>query len=247
MNLLLDMGNSRTKWALEQNGSLFQLGVGDTTALLQAWQNLPKPDGILGCSVVSDEQQAAIATIARQLWALSVQWLQPELETLGVRNHYDATRLGPDRWAAVLGAHSLFPGKALVIVSAGTAQVVDALTAEGDFLGGSIQPGYQLMKRSLAGGTARLPLASGAFATFPVTTDGAIETGCLNALSGAIDAMVSNLLATGQPEVHVVLTGGDAWRIAPLLRNEVTMVDNLPLYGLAALAKSSVNNGVLTQ
>ncbi|MBP9942634.1 MAG: type III pantothenate kinase, partial [Comamonas sp.] len=42
------------------------------------------------------------------------------------------------------------------------------MTAAGDFLGGSIQPGYQLMKTALAGGTARLPLASGAWAAFPV-------------------------------------------------------------------------------
>lgn len=75
--------------------------------------------------------------LARQLWDLPVQWLLPEREALGVRNHYDATRLGPDRWAAILGARGLFPGKTLVVVSVGTAQVVDALTAAGDFLGGS--------------------------------------------------------------------------------------------------------------
>lgn len=239
MNLLLDLGNSRTKWALAQEADISRAGASVLTELAQAWKDLPKPDGILGCSVVSPEQQAAVAALARQLWDLPVQWLQPEPQALGVRNHYDTSRLGPDRWAAVLGAHYLFPGKALVVVSVGTAQVVDALTAEGDFLGGSIQPGYQLMKAALAGGTARLPLASGTFADFPVTTDDAIETGCLNALSGAVEVMVMRLGAAGQREVHVVLTGGDAWRIAPLLKGEVSMADNLPLYGLAALAASN--------
>ena len=242
MNLLLDLGNSRIKWALAQGGKFVRQGASDWSGLTPAWLALPKPGSILGCSVVSDAQRAAVETLAWQLWNLPVQWLQPEPEALGVRNHYDITRLGPDRWAAVLGAHDLFPGKALVVVSAGTAQVVDALTAAGDFLGGSIQPGYQLMKTALAGGTARLPLAAGAWAAFPAATDDAIETGCLNALSGAIEAVAQRLLAAGQREVQVVLTGGDAWRIASRLKGEVSIVDNLPLYGLAALAAS---NGAL--
>lgn len=75
-------------------------------------------------------------------------------------------------------------------------------------------------------------------------TDDAIETGCLSALSGAIEAMAMRLLAAGQHEVHVVLTGGDAWRIAPLLKGDVSIVDNLPLYGLAALAAA---NGALSR
>ncbi|SFO01332.1 type III pantothenate kinase [Formivibrio citricus] len=236
MNLLLDLGNTRIKWAQERDGKLSLTGASNLNGLAQAWQTLPRPDGVMGCSVVSADVQVMVEERARQSWGLPVKWLRPCPEALGVRNHYDASRLGPDRWAAVLGARSLFPGKALVVVSAGTAQVVDVLTAAGDFLGGSIQPGYQLMKAALAGGTARLPLAIGCHVAFPVSTDDAIETGCLNALSGAVEIMRQRLQAVGQREVHVVLTGGDASRIVPLLEGEVSLVDHLPLYGLAALA-----------
>lgn len=236
MNLLLDLGNSRIKWALAQDGNLTNQGAGTLAELARVWQGLPLPCRILGCSVVSGEQQAAMEARVRQLWNLSVRWIVPEREALGVRNHYDVSRLGADRWAAVLGAHRLFPGEDLLVVSAGTAQVVDVLTAAGDFLGGTIQPGYQLMKDALADRTARLPRACGAFANFPVATDDAIETGCLNALTGAIEAMRGHLRSSGATAVRIVLTGGDAGRLAHRLEGKVSVVDNLPLQGLAALA-----------
>lgn len=236
MNLLLDLGNSRIKWALVLAGNLTRQGAGSLAELAQIWQGLPFPRRILGCSVVSAEQQAAVEAQARQLWNLSVQWAVPEREALGVRNHYDISRLGADRWMAVLGAHWQFPGEDLLVVSAGTAQVVDVLTAAGDFLGGTIQPGYQLMKDALADRTARLPRAAGAFACFPTATDDAIETGCLNALTGAIEAMRGRLQSAGASSVRVVLTGGDAGRLALRLDGLVAVVDNLPLQGLAALA-----------
>lgn len=236
MNLLLDLGNTRIKWALEQREEFFRHGAGELETLAASWQTLSAPEAVLGCSVVAESLRDAVEALVRQIWGLPVSWLVPQSTALGVRNHYDPARLGADRWAAVLGARSLFPEQALVVVSSGTAQVVDALTAAGDFLGGTIQPGYQLMKKALAGGTARLPLAGGLYADFPTQTDDAIETGCLTALSAAVDAMAARLAAQGECSVHRVLTGGDAQRIARLLEGKVSIVDNLPLYGLAALA-----------
>lgn len=241
MNLLLDLGNTRIKWALEQNGEFIRHGAGELAGLAQGWQGLPAPETAFGCSVVAESLREAVEGLVLQAWGVPVRWQMPQATALGVRNHYDPARLGADRWAAVLGAHSLFPGRALVIVSAGTAQVVDALTASGDFLGGTIQPGYQLMKTALAGGTARLPLAAGSYSAFPTQTDDAIETGCLTALSASVDAMMTRLAAKGEGPVLRVLTGGDAERIARLLEGAVSIVDNLPLYGLAALAAQKEN------
>lgn len=235
MILLLDLGNSRIKWALAESGAFLRQGVAENVAEL-AWDDLPTPRRVLGCCVASDAMREAIALAVLARFGLAVEWLHPQAEQGGVNNHYDVARLGADRWAAVLGARARFPGQALVVVSAGTALVVDALTAHGDFLGGMILPGYRLMKSSLAQGTARLPLASGEFRPFPRTTDDAIETGCLSAQAGAIEAMAARLAAAGQRDVRVLLSGGDAARLAPCLSQPCAIVDNLALYGLAALA-----------
>lgn len=238
MILLLDLGNSRIKWALAENGSFLAHGaVSHVDDLAAAWANLAAPSRALGCAVSNAQTQSAVAAQVTLRWQIGVQWLQPAAQQGGIRNGYDdPARLGADRWAALFGARTRFPQTALVVVSAGTALVVDALTADGQFLGGMILPGYQLMKQSLSQGTARLPLARGRFAPFPTSTDDAIETGCLSALAGAIAAMVERLTNSGQQSPQIVLSGGDAARLQPLLAGPVSVVDNLALYGLAALA-----------
>jgi type III pantothenate kinase len=207
--------------------------AGSFDELIRQWQGLPAPRHALGCAVGASTLQSALTDWMRLHWGLSVFWLQAAASMCGVRNRYaDPQQLGADRWACALGAHALFPQRDLVIVSAGTALVVDVLNAQGEFLGGTISPGYRLMKQALATQTARLPLAQGARVAFPDNTADAIESGCINALCGAIDAM-------RQPGCEIVLTGGDAALLAACLNRPTCVVDNLAIRGLEALAKES--------
>lgn len=234
MILLLDLGNSRIKWALAESGVFLMQGVTDSLFSLD-WSNLSKPRRVLGCSVVNANQRQSIELAVLTRWGLAVEWLMPSPECSGVRSHYDSTRLGPDRWAAVLGAHARFPGQSLVVASAGTALVVDALTAQGEFLGGMILPGYRMMKTALAGGTAHLAFMDGDVHPFPQTTRDAIETGCITAMLGAVTAMVAKLDARDGGKAKILLSGGDASRLAAYLPDSCLIVDNLALYGLATL------------
>lgn len=237
MILLLDLGNSRIKWALAERGELMVRGAAAKVGeLAAAWVDIAKPQKVSGCCVASKQIRSEIEVEVANRWGLAIDWMQPLAAQMGVRNHYaNPASLGADRWAALLGARSRFPGTALVVVSAGTALVVDALTAEGDYPGGMILPGYQLMKAALAGGTAQLPLACGGFVLFPVNTADAIETGCLSAMLGAIHAMANRLVDSGQVGVRIVLSGGNADALAKLLGSQAQVVDNLALLGLAAL------------
>lgn len=231
MNLLLDLGNTRCKWRCgEAQGVASSLD-----ALCLQWQDLAAPTQVLACAVGSPVLQAGIADwIARQ-WGLPVLWLSASTSACGVRNRYaDPHQLGADRWACALGARALFARRDLLIVSAGTALVVDALNADGEFLGGTISPGYRLMKQALATQTARLPLAQGRRLAFPDNTQDAIESGCINALCGAILAMQQHL-----PSAELVITGGDAALLAANLNSPVHLVDNLAIRGLQALAEES--------
>lgn len=241
MILLLDLGNTRIKWALAENSHLLAQGSADDAASLNAsWSAIAMPQRILGCAVTAPEMQTIVAEQAALRWQIGVEWLVPREEQAGVRNRYrEPALLGADRWAALLGAHARFPDTALVVVSAGTALVVDALSAEGVFLGGMILPGYRMMKTALSQGTARLPLACGQFVNFPDNTDDAIETGCLSALVGAINIMCARL---GPLPVQIILSGGDAGRLLPLLNQQTIMIENLALHGLAALAAADGEN-----
>ncbi|GAB7126387.1 hypothetical protein JCM19000A_08940 [Silvimonas sp. JCM 19000] len=240
MHLLIDLGNTRIKWTQAQAAGLWSEVVEVDVDATQQWHlaffALPKPERIVACSVGQPHIRDFLSRTAADLWQIKIEWLQVSRDALGVHNRYrKLEQQGPDRWAAVLGARHLAPAQAVVIASAGTALTVEALTQEGDYLGGMILPGYRMMKQSLHAGTARLPLADGHVHDFPSSTEDAIETGCLTALAGAILAMRQRLALRGD-EPLLLLSGGDAARVASLLNTPHQLVDNLVLHGLAALA-----------
>ena len=147
----------------------------------------------------------------------------------------DPEQLGPDRWAALIAARRIHRGPC-VVVNAGTTMTVDALTADGVFLGGMIVAGAGLMREALGRGTARLRPRGGNFAFFPACTADAIESGTVNALAGAVERMLRFMEEAGQAEPLTLVSGGAAQLVAPQLNGTVEVVDNLVLEGLAQIA-----------
>jgi type III pantothenate kinase len=256
MIVALDLGNTRVKWGLHPGGLPVAgrfLAEGATAsaapgafddpggpaaidALPDAWSAWGRPDEIVACSVAGTLTDAAIDRVAARL-SVPVRRILPSAEAAGMRNLYgQPASLGADRWAALAGARARMRGAALV-VDAGTAMTVDALAADGRFLGGLIVPGYDLMRASLARGTARLPVAAGRFDPFPRTTDDAIVTGALQAMAGAVVRTLEAMVAAGEVAPRLLLTGG----CAPLLRDPLAAcmpveVPSLVLEGLLVLA-----------
>ncbi|QNM96367.1 type III pantothenate kinase [Chitinimonas koreensis] len=238
--LLLDAGNSRLKWALATPGGYLaqgSLGYGERAQLPASLAGFDAPRAALGCNVAGPQ---VAAELAAQLAPLTIDWLRPVAAQAGLRNGYrEPGQLGADRWAALIGARGLAAGDCIVAM-AGTALTVDALSAEGDFLGGLIVPGFRLMRQALAQGTADLGLPGGEPADFPRSTGEAIVNGALAALAGAIEQARGRLERhTGRP-AQLLLSGGDGPLLAPLLApalaERLIAVDNLVLRGLARLA-----------
>lgn len=238
--LLLDAGNSRLKWAWVENNVLSAVSAAhyrDLSALGEDWrQHGTEHTDIIGCAVCGEEKKALVAD---QL-TLPVTWKPSTAQNMGIRNHYrNPAEHGADRWFNVLGCRQ-FTQNACVVVSCGTAVTVDALTNDNHYLGGTILPGFHLMKEALALNTANLNVPSGKVYPFPTTTANAIASGMMDAVCGAVMMMhnrLKNRIETGKP-VDVVLTGGGAVRIAQALPesftldNYVRIVDNLAIYGL---------------
>lgn len=231
--LLLDVGNTRLKWRLLSDGAIVQeggLALADINSDL--WADMPSPPKIFGSCVAAQSVQDQLNTLCGQRWQLSPEWLKVEATCAGLTNSYDIQKLGPDRWAAVIAAFHRVKG-AVIVVSAGTAITVDAVTAQGHYLGGLIVPGIHLMRQALAEKTARLPLADGAFSNFPTQTVDAIYAGSIDAACGAIERLARRLGVN----VPCVLSGGDAPLLASQLPLEVICVDNLVLDGLQVIAR----------
>jgi type III pantothenate kinase len=243
MIVALDLGNTRVKWAVHPGGSpvagrFLAEGAsapGAIDALPDAWSAWGRPEAIITCSVAGSATDAALDRIATRL-SVPVRRILPVAEAAGVRNLYGRpASLGADRWAALAGARARTRG-AVLVVDAGTAMTVDALAADGRFLGGLIVPGYDLMRASLARGTARLPVAAGRFDPFPRSTDDAIVSGALQAMAGAVTRTLDAMVAAGEAQPQLLLTGGCAPLLhAPLAAYRPLQLPSLVLEGLLVL------------
>ena len=247
--LAIDCGNTRIKWGLWDGAAWLRVGamthdeLGDArSGIAPAFASLPPPAHIAIANVAGEGVRA---TVERALASINapIMWARSTERQCGVINRYGApATLGVDRWAALIGARHVQPG-ACIVVGAGTATTIDLLSASGEFRGGVILPGLELMKRSLAEHTARLPLADGAYADEPRSTEDAIESGALHAQAGAIErmhALASGLQggssASAAQGAACMMCGGAAARIAERLRIAHRRVEHLVLDGLVRIA-----------
>lgn len=239
MWLLIDIGNTRIKWMLHSGEAVVDRGSAlheDIDLLERDWSRLPRPERMVGCNVAGEALAHSVELLARE-WRIEPLWLTPQAQQAGVSNRYrEPAQLGADRWAALIAARHLVSANCLV-ACAGTALTVDALTADGEFLGGIIAPGFRLMREALAGGTADLGLNQGRFAAFPGNTADAIHSGAVQALVGAISRMADEMRLAGHETNICILSGGDAHLLRPHLNMKVLLVDNLVLEGLLRIVR----------
>ncbi|WP_308112127.1 bifunctional biotin--[acetyl-CoA-carboxylase] ligase/type III pantothenate kinase [Neisseria subflava] len=238
--LLLDGGNSQLKWAWVENGTFSEVGRApyrDLTQLGEEWLQFADDDvKIVGCAVCGSVKKAMV----EEQLTRPVEWLSSMPQALGIRNHYRRPEEhGSDRWFNALGSRR-FTQNACVVVSCGTAVTTDALTEDNHYLGGTIMPGFHLMKEAMALKTANLNRPIGKVYPFPTTTPNAIASGMMDAVCGALMMMHGRLkdkTGEGKP-VDIIITGGGAARVVQALPesfvhdNQVKIVDNLVIHGI---------------
>ena len=238
--LLLDGGNSQLKWAWVENGTFSEVRRApyrDLTQLGEEWLQFADDDvKIVGCAVCGSVKKAMV----EEQLTRPVEWLSSMPQALGIRNHYRRPEEhGSDRWFNALGSRR-FTQNACIVVSCGTAVTTDALTEDNHYLGGTIMPGFHLMKEAMALKTANLNRPIGKVYPFPTTTPNAIASGMMDAVCGALMMMHGRLkdkTGGGKP-VDIIITGGGAARVVQALPeafvhdNQVKIVDNLVIHGL---------------
>lgn len=238
MILAVDAGNSRVKWALHDGHSFVREGWAmhaDLDALDAQWSSLPAPSAIVIANVAGDGVGQRLRKLSER-WKTAPRWVSSARSQAGVSNRYDEpSQLGIDRWAALIGARR-FSSEPCVVVNAGTAMTVDALTAKGEFIGGIIVPGFDLMHESLAAHTARLSAERGNFTSFPRTTRDAITSGAIQALCGAVERMRDAMLVAGHQDPVLIFSGGAGELVARHMGRPVRIVDKLVLEGLVQIA-----------
>jgi type III pantothenate kinase len=238
MRLLIDAGNTRIKWTLaadEDLGPVGNLPNNQGSELAQCLAHLPEVQQVWVSNVAGERVAQQIrAACAVRGWPL--QLITAQAAQCGVSNAYaQPGQLGSDRWAALIAAWHLL-GRAALVVNCGTATTIDALSAQGMFLGGLILPGVELMQRSVIGATAQLQPADAEYAAFPKNTADAMYSGAVQASCGAIQRQ-HVLLAEG--DAPVLLSGGAAAHMEGRAGLPMLRVDNLVLKGIWLISQEA--------
>lgn len=257
MLIVIDIGNTRTKWAeVASDGRLGNMQMTPNATLAQSAlkSQLAKAEKVVIANVAGDDMAAQLADIIPA--TVKAMFVKASSEACGVINRYQHSEaLGVDRWAAVIAAwHQL--EQPAIVVNAGTAITIDHIsidspfkltvlkragTKKGVYLGGTIMPGLYAMHHALGDHTANLSSTpTGTVATFPVNTADAMQTGCMNAVVGSVLLQLKQLEKKCAFLPKVVITGGDAVKIAHELKmhvKRVVIAEDLVLQGLALLEK----------
>lgn len=241
MKLLLDIGNSRLKWA-----SLDAHRIGpmqtlihnhDAEMIAKAMQGYGRETQISIATVLSDTFKSSLSDSIQCQGFPSPHFIEVAQDRHGVHVAYSTpARLGVDRWLAMIGSRQLGPCDTIV-VDCGTAATFDVLTRDGQHLGGLIIPGLSTMIRSLFERTARIPLTSSSndFSLLATDTESAVRSGCVRALIAAIDGICDDVESTLGRPIARLLCGGDSELLMTKLRGIYRWQPDLVLQGMAVI------------
>ncbi len=242
MNLVLDIGNTRTKAAVFENNHIVEHLILEKNPLPQLKKLLHSfPD--IKFSLVS-----SVLNHSKEI----VNSLQHKTNCI----HFDLNSkiplhldyktpetLGKDRLAAAVGAYTLFPGKNVLIIDAGTCLKIDLVTSQRIYKGGAISPGLHMRLKALNVFTDKLPhcepepefTALNGQSTRESIISG-VQNGMLFEINGFISAWKQQY-----SDLQVVLSGGDQTFFEVALKNSIFAHPNLVLIGLNEILKLNVS------
>lgn len=228
--LAIDIGNTAMKLSVFEDGRLIQSAAGhpgsaeDVVEAVGTMLTFNSADGLVWCSVGKDFP--GVPEMLHAEHSLRVVELTPATPLPIDVSYGTRDTLGADRLAAAVGVAD--PARPVLVVDAGTAVTSD-IVADGRFEGGNISPGLALRFKMLASHTSRLPLveAAGELPAFGHDTETAIRAGVVG---GLVAELADNYRKASAlyPEPRMILTGGDAPFLAPLLRAGGIEVDLEP-------------------
>ena len=249
MTLLIDIGNSRCKWALtKENSGTDWLVTGEwlngefvqehwlqqlTSIKQMAKQQHNGTVAAIVISCVADEAvREQLQLYCQQVFSVTAHLAESTSEYqaaqgLRLKNSYKvAEALGVDRWLAMIAGVEHVAGT-FAILDAGTAITLDVVDATGQHLGGHIIPGQKLMRTSLLGDTGRIAWSAQHNQSELTQSDWlanstqlAIEQGALHASVAYLQYCIEKLQSHCQLK-KLIITGGDGEQLYHLIRSNL--------------------------
>jgi len=251
MLLVVDVGNTQTHFGAYRDAELLEhwrfATVRDSTAdqLGAALSNLLGLRGLGFADIDASIVSSTVPHLEPEWTAMAQRYLGHEMLVVGpgiktgMAIRYDNPReIGADRLVNAVALRERFgDGGPAVCVDFGTATTFDVVSAEGDYLGGSLMTGIEVSLEALSERGARLPkieLAPPRSVIGKNTID-AIRSGVVYGYAGAIDAILRRLYDELGQRAHAIATGGLAGLVVPYTEEISEVDDLLTLTGLRLL------------
>ena len=244
MFLLIDIGNTKTKWILRDQRKIYQEDSFLTEDIDQDHFIFSDKIQKILISNVAGFEKEAILKIKLKKFSCPIEFIKPQKKWRHLLNGYhDSSSLGVDRWLSALSVSNSIQ-KSTVIVSVGTAVTIDYLSFDKKehqytFEGGVILPGLHLTKNALSQNTAQLKNDEGALQIPAINTANAIQSGFILSVLGNLKSFFDLALSKSK-DVNIVLSGGDAeyiyQHLTEDLKSHTIIKKDLVLDGLFVLA-----------
>lgn len=243
INLVIDIGNSRTKIALfNEHDLMFNVPIDHLTVnhVKMLKDEHPQLNRVILSSVKPEDRE-----LKQVLLEEFDQFIELDhLTKLPIENLYQTPEtLGKDRLAAAVGANELFPDQNLLVIDAGTAITYDLVSEKNQFIGGNISPGLEMRFKALNHFTGKLPLVSYSDEFEPIgrNTTEAIRAGVQN---GILYEMAQNIdfFNRNYQNLHIIMTGGDSNFFDKKLNYSIFVHFNLTLIGLNRILEYNAKN-----
>ena len=235
VNLVIDQGNTRTKFALFAKNELQHFYQSENELAKSTLNDILDHHNPTQCILSSVTDNDSLHAILQKQTIPFVELTH--LTRLPFSNLYGTPNtLGKDRLAAIAGAFFEKPFQNCLVIDAGTAITYDFINYKGEYLGGSISPGLQMRFSALKHFTSKLPQVpfNPKVGLTGNDTFSAIQSGVYYGLLNEIDGFMQRYKQF-TPDVFVFLTGGDAHLFDKSIKNSIFVAQNLVLSGLNSL------------
>ncbi len=255
--LLVDIGNTRIKWAIWSKGQMSPMRADAHAGWTRRHyerrifaRGTPTLSRIIVASVAGTRVDHLFEAAAWSAAAARPEFIETSRLAAGVTTRYvDPWRLGVDRFVGAIAAHELVRPRGVCVVNAGTTVTIDLVDGTGVHRGGAILPGPSLMVQSLLDSTAGIERRAregslrrrggqrrSASDLFARSTKSAIRQGALYAVAALIDRAVAEARERLGTAPWVLLSGGGAEQLEPLIQSRHVRVADLVLRGIAVHA-----------
>ncbi len=239
MNLIIDIGNTRTKLAVFSNNEITDIYITESNATDDINKYISGKN-FSNCIISSVKKSNISCFDLKKINTLVFNHKTP----IPIKNCYKTPEtLGLDRLAAVIGAADLYPEKDIMVIDSGTAITYDFIDRNKNYLGGNISPGIQIRYKALNSFTDNLPQLSKQDSDIGVgkTTESAIVNGVQNGIVFEIEGYINHFNGKNE-DLITIITGGDALFFDKIIKNNIFVNQNLVLIGLNRILNHNVEN-----